>query len=72
LSGPTAVKLALDIFLFERNPRRTAIHDTANGRPVALAEAGKPKKMAESIERHGGSALARLGNARSRPGQLKG
>jgi len=39
---------------------------------VALAEAGKPEKMAESIERHGSSAVARFGNARSGAGQLNG
>ena len=72
LPGPPAIQLALDILLFKRNPWRAAIDDTADSGPVAFAEARKPEKMAESIERHGSSALVRFGNVRSGAGQLNG
>jgi hypothetical protein len=70
LPRPATIELALNILLFKRNARRTAVDDTANRGSVAFPEARKPEKMAESIERHGGSARARFGNVRSRAGQL--
>jgi len=42
-SLPPAVELALDIRNVERNARRAAVHDAADGGPVALAEAGEPE-----------------------------
>jgi hypothetical protein len=57
LPGPATVELVLDVFPYEGNPWRTAVNDAANSRPMALAEARKPEEMAESVERHGNSAL---------------
>jgi hypothetical protein len=70
LPRPTTIELALNILLFKRNPWRAAIDDTADRGSVAFPEARKPEKVAESIERHNGSARVRLGNAHSAAGQL--
>jgi hypothetical protein len=50
LSRPPTIEVALDVFLFERNPRRTAVHHAANRCSMAFAEAGESEKMTESIE----------------------
>jgi len=39
---------------------------------MAFAEAGKPEKMAERIERHRTSAFARLGSPQPCGGQISG
>jgi hypothetical protein len=69
LSGPSPIELTLDVFLFERNPWRTAVYHAADCRSVALAEAGEPEQMTESIERHGTSALRAFRSPRLRGGQ---
>src|SRR4029077_15612544 len=61
LSGPPAIKLTLDVFGTQWNPRRAPIDDTADRGPMAFAEARKPEKMAERVERHAVRYPANLG-----------
>ena len=53
LAGPAFVKPDLDIGLFERQVRWTAIYDTADGGPVGLAKGGHAKQVSEGVVRHG-------------------
>jgi hypothetical protein len=43
LAGTAAVEVGLDIALFERNARRTAVDDAANRRPVTFTEGRDPE-----------------------------
>ena len=52
LTGTALVEPGLQIRLGERNPRRAAIDDAANGRPVAFAPGGDAEQMPERIMRH--------------------
>ena len=57
-AGPAAVERGLDIGLGERNTRRHAIDDAADGRPVALAPGGDAQEQAEAVAGHGGARRA--------------
>jgi hypothetical protein len=52
LAGAALVHPVLDLFLGNRNARRTPVDDAADRRPVALAPGGDAEEMAESVERH--------------------
>ena len=52
LAGFTPVEVVLQIFLGQRQPRRTAVDDTANGAAVAFAERGHYERFAEAVSRH--------------------
>jgi hypothetical protein len=44
----------------QRNARRATVDHAADRRPVAFAEGGHAKQMAEGIERHGSSGCGRV------------
>src|SRR5882672_4440966 len=48
LSRPPPVEIALDRLRIERNPRRTAVEDHADGGTMALAERGDREDFAEA------------------------
>src|SRR5689334_14417981 len=49
LAGPALVEPGLDIGFRERDARRAAIHDAADGRAVRLAPGGDAEEMAEAV-----------------------
>ena len=53
LARPAAVEIALDVGLGQRDQRRAAIDDAADGRAMALTEGGDAEEMAEAVVRHG-------------------
>ena len=53
LTGPALVEIDLDVFGPERNPRRAAIDDASDGRPVALAEGRHAEHVSEAVVGHG-------------------
>jgi len=52
LARPAAVQIRLDIGFAQRDAWRAAIDDTADRRPVTLAEGRDPKHMPEAVVRH--------------------
>ncbi len=74
LARPAPVELGLDLRRLERDQRRAAVDDAAEGRAVALAEGGDAEEVTEAVMRHGGyercaAALehfARTGNGLAR------
>jgi hypothetical protein len=49
LARLAAVELDLDLLGRQRNARRAAVHDAADGRPVALAPGGHAEQVAEGV-----------------------
>src|SRR5579885_3647341 len=52
LSGPSAIKIGLDVGFAKRNARRTAVNHAADRRTVAFTKGRYTEQVAESIERH--------------------
>jgi len=52
LARAAAVQERLDVQLAKGDARRAAIHDAANGRPMAFAPGRDAKQMAESVVTH--------------------
>ena len=52
-AGPTPVERGLDVGLGQRQARRHAIDDAADGRAVALAPGRDPEEQAEAVAGHG-------------------
>ena len=52
LAGPALVEIGLDLVSGQRNVRRAAVDDAADGGPVAFAEGGDAEQMAEGVVRH--------------------
>ncbi len=53
-SGTALVQIDLDVGLGQRNARRAAVDDAADGRSMAFAPGGDTEHMAESVVGHGG------------------
>ena len=54
-AGPAPVERGLDVGLGQRDTRRHAVDDAADGRPVALAPGGDAEEQAEAVAGHGGA-----------------
>src|SRR5262249_40155855 len=52
LAGPALVEIGLDVAFAQRQPRRTAIDDAANRRPMAFAKGCHSEHVAEAVVRH--------------------
>ena len=52
LAGPALVEIGLDLGGGQRNVRRAAVDDAADGGAMAFAEGGDAEQMAEGIVRH--------------------
>ncbi len=56
LAGAALVEKGLYLGLGDRNPRRTAIDNAADRKPVAFAPGGDAEEMAEGVMRHSAPA----------------
>src|SRR4029077_5370360 len=59
LPGLTPVEPGLDVALGQRDQRRTAVDDTADGRPVTLTPGGEAEQAPEAVIRQDLSPLGR-------------
>src|SRR5208337_1171164 len=69
-SRPAAVEFGLDVGRLQRNPRWAAVDDAAYPRPMALAERGDAKEMAEAVVRHFAYIRGHASRRQSTSGQV--
>ena len=51
-AGPASLQIRLDIRFAQRHAGRTAVHDAAQGWPVAFPERGHREQLADGVSGH--------------------